>query len=120
MERFFSQDNIERYRKLFDMSTDEPQRRLMFELLAVQAHTMQMGVNSELIVRFRTARVTNTPGSFAVMAIFNPVKFSAPVFLSENAARASGNEVRTLYLARLAAETPKVKRPRIPPPQVSG
>ena len=41
----------ERYRKLFDMSTDEPQRRLMFELLAVQAHTMQMGVNSELIVR---------------------------------------------------------------------
>jgi hypothetical protein len=34
MERFFSQQNIERYRKLFDISTDERQRRLIFKLLA--------------------------------------------------------------------------------------
>ena len=34
MERFFSQQNIERYRKLLDISTDEPERRLIFKLLA--------------------------------------------------------------------------------------
>jgi|SRR5580700_2106600 hypothetical protein len=105
-ERFFSQDNIERYRKLFDMSTDEPQRRLMFELLAVQAHTMQMGVNSELIVRVER-RGDKYTWELRRDGHFQPVKFSAPVFLSENAARASGNEVRTLYLARLAARRRK-------------
>src|SRR5260370_39809773 len=30
---------------------------------------------------------------------FQPVRFSAPVYLSEEAARASGNEVRTVHLA---------------------
>ena len=34
MERFVSQQNIERYRKLLDISTDEPQRRMIFKLLA--------------------------------------------------------------------------------------
>ena len=33
---------------------------------------------------------------------FHPVKFSAPVYLSEEAARAAGNEVRTDHLAQLA------------------
>jgi len=34
LERFFSQQNIELYRKLLDISTDEPQRRLIFNSLA--------------------------------------------------------------------------------------
>ena len=34
MERFVSQQNIERYRKLLDRSTDEAQRRVIFKLLA--------------------------------------------------------------------------------------
>jgi hypothetical protein len=33
MERFVNQQNIERYWKLFDKSTDEPERRLIFGLL---------------------------------------------------------------------------------------
>jgi hypothetical protein len=36
MQRFFSQQNIERYRKLLGTSTDEPERRLIFKLLAAQ------------------------------------------------------------------------------------
>jgi hypothetical protein len=103
MERFFSPQNIEWYRKLFDISTDEPQRRLILELLAVQAHTMQMGANSELRVRVERRRDKYT-WELHRDGHFQPVKFSAPIFLSEEAARASGNQVRTLYLARLAAE----------------
>jgi hypothetical protein len=38
MERFYSQQNIERYRKLLDIATDEPQRRLIFKLLAAHIH----------------------------------------------------------------------------------
>ncbi len=38
---------------------------------------------------------------------FQPVKFSAPVYISEQAAMASGEEARTLYLARLAIGTKK-------------
>ena len=34
MERFVSQQNIERFRKLLDTCSDEPRRRLIFELLA--------------------------------------------------------------------------------------
>ena len=33
---------------------------------------------------------------------FHPVKFSAPVYASEEAARAAGHEVRTDHLAQLA------------------
>jgi hypothetical protein len=33
---------------------------------------------------------------------FQPVKFSAPVYLSEETARAAGHEVRTDHLAQLA------------------
>src|SRR3981081_2434663 len=43
---------------------------------------------------------------------FHPVKFSAPVYVSEEAARAAGNEVRTDHLAqlaRLAARRPRAK-----------
>jgi rubrerythrin len=34
MERFVSHQNIELYRKLADLYTDETQRRLIFDLLA--------------------------------------------------------------------------------------
>jgi hypothetical protein len=49
---------------------------------------------------------------------FYPVKFSVPIYLSEEAARASGNEARTVHLAhlaRLAARPPRgeVMRRRI-------
>ena len=43
---------------------------------------------------------------------FYPVKFSVPIYLSEEAARASGNEARTVHLAHLArsaARPPKAK-----------
>jgi hypothetical protein len=112
MERFFSHENIERYRKLFDISTDEPQRRLIFKLLAVQVHTMQTGANSELRVRVER-RGDKYIWELRRDGHFQPVKFSAPVYLSEKAARASGNEVRTRYLDRLAARRSKVKRPDI-------
>ena len=39
--------------------------------------------------------------------IAQPVKFSAPVYLSEAAARTSGDEVRKDHLARLAARAAK-------------
>jgi hypothetical protein len=44
--------------------------------------------------------------------LFYPVKFSVPIYLSEEAARASGNEARTVHLAhlaRLAARPPRAK-----------
>ena len=34
MERFVTQQNIERYRKLLDISIDQPQRGVIFKLLA--------------------------------------------------------------------------------------
>jgi hypothetical protein len=37
-----------------------------------------------------------------------PVKFSVPAFSSEDAAKASGTEARTAYLARLAKRRPKI------------
>jgi hypothetical protein len=37
--------------------------------------------------------------------VAQPVKFSVPVFLSEEAARTSGDEVRKVYLARCAKKT---------------
>jgi hypothetical protein len=39
--------------------------------------------------------------------VAQPLKFSAPVYLSEAAARASGDEVRKDHLARLAARAAK-------------
>jgi hypothetical protein len=101
MERFFSQQNIEHYRKLLDTSTDEPQRRLIFKLLAAQAHAVQMDANSSLTVRVER-RGDKYTWELHRDGHFQPVKFSAPVYLSEEAARASGNEVRRDHLARLA------------------
>ena len=39
--------------------------------------------------------------------VAQPVKFSVPIYLSEAAARASGDEVRKDHLARLAARAVK-------------
>jgi hypothetical protein len=109
MERFFSQQNIERYRKLIDLSTNEPQRRLIFKLLAVQA--IQMDASSSLTVRVER-RGEKYIWELHRDGYFHPVKFSVPVYASEEAARASGNEARTVhlaYLARLAARRPRAK-----------
>jgi hypothetical protein len=73
MERFFSQQNIERYRKLLDISTDEPQRRLIFKFLAAQAHTIHMDASS------LTVRVQRRGDKYAWElhrdGHFQPVKF---------------------------------------------
>jgi hypothetical protein len=74
---------------------------------------MQTGANSELRVRVER-RGDKYTWELRRDGHFQPVKFSAPVHLSEKAARASGNKVRTRYLARLAARRPKVTRPDIP------
>jgi hypothetical protein len=111
MERFFSQQNIEWYRKLLDISTDERQRRLIFKLLAAQVHTIKMDANSSLRVRVERRRDKYTWGLHRD-GHFSPVKFSVPVYLSEEAARTAGNEARTVhlaYLARLAARRLRAK-----------
>lgn len=48
MERFFSQENIERCRKLLDMSNDEPERRLMLNFLAAQTRIFLFGLFSQV------------------------------------------------------------------------
>jgi hypothetical protein len=109
MERFFSRQNIERYRKLLDISTDEPERRRIFKVLKAQAHTIHMDNTLHVRVERRGDRYTwelHRDGHF------HPVKFSAPVYLSEETATAYGNEARTAhlaYLARLAARRPRAK-----------
>jgi len=109
MERFFSQQNIGRYRKLLDISTDEPERRLIFKSLAAQA--IQMDANRSLTVRVER-RGDKYTWELHRDGHFHPVKFSAPVYVSEEAARAFGNEARTVhlaYLARLAARRQRAK-----------
>jgi hypothetical protein len=101
VERFFSQQNIERYRELLKISTDEPKRRLIFNLLAAQAGAMRMDTNSDLRVR------VDRRGDKYIWELhrdghFQPVKFSAPVYSSEEEARASGNAIRSAHLANLA------------------
>jgi hypothetical protein len=111
MERFFSQRNIERHRQLLAVSTDKPERRLIFKVLAAQARTLQMDANSSLTVRVER-RGDKYTWELHRDGHFHPVKFSAPVYVSEEAARAAGNEVRTdhlAHLARLAARRPKAK-----------
>ena len=109
MERFYSQQSVGLYRRLLDISTDEPQRRMIFKFLAAQAYVMQMGANTELRVRIER-RGEKYTWELRRGYHFQPVKFSAPIFLSEEAARASGTEVRTRYLARLAARPLKATR----------
>ena len=41
MERFFSPQNIERYRKLLDISTGEPERRIILKSLSAQELAMR-------------------------------------------------------------------------------
>src|SRR5256885_15021105 len=103
MERFFSRQNIERYRKLVNISTDEPERRLIFKILAAQARIIHMDANNTLHVRVERR------GNKYIWALhrdghFHPVKFSAPVYSSEETARDAGNEVRTDHLAHRSEE----------------
>jgi hypothetical protein len=105
MDRFYSQQNIKLYRKLFDRSTDEPQRRLLFNILAAQAHTM--AENEPLRVHVEP-RGDKYIWKLRRDGHLRPVKFSAPIYSSEEAARASGNEVRKSFLARSAARPPRV------------
>jgi DNA integrity scanning protein DisA with diadenylate cyclase activity len=109
MERFFSQQSIERYRKLLDRSAEESQRRLIFKWLAAQAHTMRTAATSELRVRVEQ-RGENYIWELHRDGHLQPVKFSAPVYLSEEAARASGADMRSLYLVRIAARRPRAKQ----------
>ena len=106
MERFFSQQNIERYRKLLDDSTDEPERRLILKLLAAQ--TIQMDANRSLTVRVER-RGDKYAWELHRDGHFHPVKFSVPVYVSEEGARASGNEARTVHLAHLVPRRPTAK-----------
>ena len=111
MERFFSQQNIERYRKLRDISTDEAERRLIFKLLKAQARTIHVDANSSLRVRVER-RGDKYIWELHRDGHFQPLKFSAPIYLSVEAARTSGNEVRALHLAhlaRLATKRPSAK-----------
>lgn len=41
---------------------------------------------------------------------YHPIKFSVPIFLSQDAAQAAGDEVLARYLARSAARQPRIKR----------
>jgi hypothetical protein len=106
MERFFSQQNIERYRKLRDVSTDEPERRLILKLLAAQ--TTEVDASRSL-----TLRVERRGDKYAWElhrdGHLDPVKFSVPIYVSEEAARAFGNKARMVHLARLAARQPRAK-----------
>jgi hypothetical protein len=74
---------------------------LKLEFLLAQAHSLMMDANSSLKVR-----VEKCGNKYAWELYrdggFQRVKFSVPVYLSEEAARASGNEVRLDHLARLA------------------
>jgi hypothetical protein len=106
MERFFSQQNIERYRKLLDDSTDEPERRLILKLLAAQ--TIQMDANRSLTVRVER-RGDKYAWELHRDGHFHPVKFSVPVYVSEEAARTFGNKARKDHLARLAARQQRAK-----------
>src|ERR1700758_4487637 len=41
---------------------------------------------------------------------YQPIKYSVPIFLSQDAAQAAGEEVLARYLARSAARQPSIKR----------
>ncbi|MGA8818948.1 MAG: hypothetical protein WB624_16745 [Xanthobacteraceae bacterium] len=43
---------------------------------------------------------------------YEPIKFSVPIFLSEDAAHAAGHDVRARYLVRLARSAAKLPRIR--------
>jgi hypothetical protein len=97
------------YRKLLDISTDEPHRRLIFKSLAAQAHTIIQMDDSSLTVRVKPHGDKYT-WELHRDGHFHPVKFSAPIYLSEEVAKASGNEARTIYLAHLTRSAARRRR----------
>lgn len=109
MERFFSAQSIERYRKLLDRSPDEPHRRLIFKALQRRRIRLFQMNDSSLTVRVKPHGDKYT-WELHRDGHFEPVKFSAPVYSSEEAAKASGNEARTIYLAHLARSAARRRR----------
>ena len=100
MERFFSTQNIERYRKLLDISTAEPERRMILKSLSAQELAMRSAPELEVRVEPRGNKYI---WELRRVGRYQPVKFSAPIYLSKETAAAFGNEARTLYLTRVAA-----------------
>ena len=92
--------------KLLDVSTDEPERRLILKSLAAQ--TTQVDANRSLTVRVER-RGDKYAWELRRDGHFHPVKFSVPIYVSEEAARAFGNNARMVHLARLAAIRPGAK-----------
>jgi len=83
----------------------------MYADLGKQAHIIQMDAQNTLHVRVER-RADKYIWALHRDGHFHAVRFSAPVYSSEAAARAAGIEVRTdhlAHLARLAARRPKVK-----------
>jgi hypothetical protein len=80
-------------------------------LVGCAEHNIQMDTHSSLRVRVER-RGDKYAWELHRDGHFRPVKFSVPIYLSEQAARAAGNEVRTIhlaYLARLAARRQRAK-----------
>ena len=72
------------------------------------AHTVSMDGSRSLEVRVEK-RGNKYVWELHREGVAQPVKFSAPIYLSEAAARASGDAVRKDHLARLAARSAKRK-----------
>ena len=77
--------------------------QLSFQLAVsvAQVYTLRMDTSDSLKVRVER-RGDKFVWKLHRDGRVEPVKFSAPVYLSEEAARASGDEVRIAYLAHLA------------------
>ena len=94
---------------LLDSSIGVPERRLILRYW--QRRLLQMDSYRSLTVR------VGRRGDKYIWELhreghFHPVKFSSPLYVSEEMARAFGNEARTIhlaYLSRLAARRPRAK-----------
>ena len=82
---------------------------ISLENWTAQAHTIEMDTSGSLKVRVER-RGDRYVWELHRDGLAQPVKFSAPIYLSEEAARASGNDVRKNHLARLAAKWAKTTR----------
>jgi hypothetical protein len=74
--------------------------------LGCGAHTVSMDDSRSLEIRVEK-RGDKYVWELHREGVAQPVKFSAPVYLSEEAARTSGDDVRKDHLARLAARSTK-------------
>ena len=79
------------------------------------AHTIAMDGSRSLEVRVEK-RGDKYVWELHREGVAQPVKFSAPVYLSEEAARTSGEDVRKDHLARFAARSAKRTSVKKAPP----